>query len=103
MEILKRENYECFYCRHELQRDDFYLDHLVPRTEGGQNYKSNLVASCRTCNTKKQVLEPESLLLNNYRKGLLSQEEYESQKEELTKVREKYKSIEHGSATDNTA
>lgn len=103
MEILKRENYECFYCRHELQRDDFYLDHLVPRTEGGQNYKSNLVASCRTCNTKKQVLEPESLLLNNYRKGLLSQEEYESQKEKLTKLREKYKSIEHGSATDNTA
>lgn len=93
VEILKREDYKCFYCLRELQRDDFYLDHLVPQTQGGQNYKSNLVASCRTCNTKKNALDPENFLLQNYRQGLLTQEEYQAQKEKLTKLREDYVSI----------
>lgn len=87
VEILKREDYKCFYCLRELQRDDFYLDHLIPRTYGGQNYKSNLVASCKTCNTKKNALEPENFLLQNYRKGLLTQEEYQTQKDKLTELK----------------
>jgi len=103
VEILKREDYKCFYCLRELQRDDFYLDHLVPRTQGGQNYKSNLVASCGTCNTKKNALEPEKFLLQNYRKGLLTQEEYQTQKDKLRKLREEYRRVEHSVTSDNTA
>jgi len=103
VEILKREDHKCFYCLRELQRNDFYLDHLVPRTQGGQNYKSNLVASCRTCNTKKNALEPEKFLLQNYRKGLLTQEEYQTQKDKLTKLREEYRRVEHGVTSDKTA
>ncbi len=94
LEILKREDYKCFYCFRELQRDNFYLDHLVPRTQGGQNYKSNLVAACRTCNTKKNALKSEDFLLQNYRKGLLTQEEYQIQVEKLEKLRDEYKRIE---------
>ncbi len=103
LEILKREDYKCFYCFRELQRDDFYIDHLIPRTQGGQNYKSNLVASCRTCNTKKNALEPEIFLQQNYRKGLLTQEEYETQKDKLTKLKAEYRRIEYGVTSDNTA
>lgn len=94
IEILKREDYKCFYCLRELQRDDFYLDHLLPRTSGGQNYKTNLVASCRTCNTKKNAYSPEEFLLQVYRKGLIHQEEYSGQKNKLLKLREEYKQIE---------
>lgn len=90
VEILKREDYKCFYCFCELKKDTFYLDHLVPQTQGGTNYKSNLVSACRTCNTKKNASESESFLLDNYRKGLLTQEEYESQKEKLKKLKEEY-------------
>tara|TARA_Y100000389_G_scaffold132771_1_gene130236 strand:- start:931 stop:1695 length:765 start_codon:yes stop_codon:yes gene_type:complete len=90
VEILKREDYKCFYCLCELKIDTFYLDHLVPQTKGGANYKSNLVSACRTCNTKKNASESESFLLDNYRKGLLTQEEYESQKEKLEKLKEEY-------------
>ncbi len=54
----------------------------MPQTQGGTNYKSNLVSACRTCNTKKNASESESFLLDNYRKGLLTQEEYDSQKRE---------------------
>ena len=103
VEILKREDYKCFYCLRELQRDDFYLDHLVPRTHGGQNYKSDLVASCRTCNTKKNALESEKFLLQNYRKVLLTQEEYQTQKDKLAKLREEYRRVGHGVTSDNTA
>jgi hypothetical protein len=102
-EILKRDDYKCFYCLRELQRDDFYADHLVPRTQGGQNYKSNLVASCRTCNTKKNALDPENFLLQNYRKGLLTQEEYQTQKYKLKELREEYRRVEHGGTSGNTA
>ncbi len=78
---------------HELQRDDFYLDHLIPRSEGGQNYESNLVASCKTCNTKKNAMKPNEFLLQNYRKGLLTQKEYQFQKDKLEKSIKEYKTM----------
>jgi len=93
IELLKREDYKCFYCLCELKRDNFYLDHLVPQTQGGTNYKSNLVTSCRTCNTKKNATDSESFLLNNYRQGLLTQQEYQIQKEKLEKLKEEYTKI----------
>jgi hypothetical protein len=96
IEILKREDYKCFYCLRELQRDNFYLDHLVPRTEGGQNYRSNLVASCGACNSKKSALDPKDFLLQNYRKGLLTQEEYQTQRGRLIELREEYRRVEDG-------
>jgi len=95
LEILKREEYKCFYCLKELKEDDFYLDHLVPKTKGGQNYRTNLVASCRECNTKKNVLEPDEFMLRNYRERLLKQAEYQTQKNKLVKLTEEYKKIEH--------
>jgi len=96
IEILKREDYKCFYCLQELQRDDFYLDHLLPQTKGGQNYKTNLVASCRTCNTKKNATESEEFLMQVYRKSLITQEEYQNQKEKLAELRKEYNQIESG-------
>jgi len=92
-DMIKREGFKCFYCLKELQIDDFYLDHLTPRSKGGQNYKSNLITSCKTCNTKKNAIEPEKFLLENYRNGLLTQEEYSVQKDKLTKVREENKRV----------
>lgn len=88
IKLLKREGYKCFYCLRELKRDNFYLDHLIPQTQGGTNYKSNLVATCGTCNTRKNATEFESFLLDNYRKGLLTQEEYKIQKGKLEKLKE---------------
>ena len=48
LEILKRDEYQCFYCKCSLQQDNFYVDHLHPQSDGGYNWKSNLVSSCRT-------------------------------------------------------
>lgn len=95
-ELLKREDYKCFYCLRELNRNDFYLDHLVPKTKGGRNYRSNLVAACRQCNNRKNALEPQIFLLQNYRKSLLSREEYQHQIAKLTELNEEYRRIETG-------
>ncbi len=95
LEILKREDYECFYCLRELQEDNFHLDHLVPQAQGGQDYKSNLVASCKECNNKKKTLDPEIFLRENYRKHILTQEEFQIQEDKLTELRKEYRRIEH--------
>lgn len=45
-------------------------EHLIPRSEGGNNSKQNIVAACRYCNStrhmSKKVLNPE-----NYKKFVL--------------------------------
>lgn len=103
IKILERKDCKCFYCLQEIQRGNFYLDHLLPRTNGGQNYKTNLVASCRTCNTRKNAMESEEFLLQVYRKGLIKQEEYQEQREKLVKLKKEYKHIEeNGEDTRNT-
>jgi len=94
IELLKREDYACFYCLREINREDFHLDHIIPRTEGGENYRSNLIATCSACNTTKNVkYTAQGFLLNNYRKGLLSQKEFEFQREKLMKLTQKYDEI----------
>jgi hypothetical protein len=90
VEILKRDGYQCFYCRCVLQQDNFYLDHLHPKSEGGYNWKSNLVTSCRTCNTRKNATNAVDFLLENYRKSLMSQTEYLEQKSKLDNLNEEY-------------
>ena len=93
LEVLKRDDYKCFYCLRELQRDTFYLDHLYPRSQGGSNYKSNLVATCKSCNTKKNASDAAAFLRENYRQELLTQNEFIGQKEKLMRLKEEYESL----------
>ena len=93
LEVLKRDDYKCFYCLRELQRETFYLDHLHPRSQGGEHYKCNLVSSCKSCNTKKNASDASEFLRDNYRKELLTQNEFTEQKRKLTHVLEEYSSL----------
>lgn len=43
----------CGYCGCMLPFVGYTVDHVVPRSKGGGNELSNLMASCRTCNTSK--------------------------------------------------
>jgi len=90
VEIFKRDGKKCFYCLCELQNNTFYLDHIFPRSQGGENYKSNLITSCKTCNSKKSDKEAKAFLLDNYRGGLITQEEFLNQKIILENLIEKY-------------
>ena len=48
--IYKRDDYECQYCD---SKNALTIDHVIPRSKGGQDTWENLVACCTTCNLKK--------------------------------------------------
>ena len=93
LKILQRGDYKCFYCLRELSKEDFYLDHIKPRAFGGRNYKSNLLASCKSCNIKKNAINSQEFLLQNYRAGLLTQGEFTRQNDTLQNLVDEYNKI----------
>lgn len=48
--IYKRDDHECQYCG---SKKDLTIDHIIPRSKGGQDTWENLVACCYKCNLKK--------------------------------------------------
>lgn len=91
--ILERDNYKCSYCMKELNRDEFYIDHVFPRSKGGHNFRSNLLTACKSCNTKKNDQNPEDFLLGNYRSGLLLQDEYLQQRDKIKELSKTYEEV----------
>lgn len=51
--VLKRDNYMCQYCGARPGKEDLTLDHVVPRSRGGEHSWENLVAACTSCNRRK--------------------------------------------------
>lgn len=43
----------CIYCQAELTLETSTLEHLVPRSRGGSDDKSNLTLACFPCNNRK--------------------------------------------------
>jgi len=50
--VYRRDNYSCVYCG-ESRRKLLTLDHLVPKSKGGENTWQNLVTACKKCNNIK--------------------------------------------------
>ena len=84
--ILKRDNNKCFYCLKDLSARDYALDHVHSHVSGGPNSYQNIVASCFECNSRKQAKEPNLFLLENYRAGLLTQEDYNERLKKLQQL-----------------
>jgi hypothetical protein len=49
--IILRDEELCQYCGKHFR--ELTLDHVIPRSRGGQSTWENLVASCRACNGRK--------------------------------------------------
>ena len=47
--LMRRDNYRCAYCGHRAET----IDHVIPRSRGGQHAWENCVASCTICNHQK--------------------------------------------------
>lgn len=48
--VLQAFKFRCFSCG---SRDDLEVDHIIPRSRGGSNARSNLQALCGVCNCRK--------------------------------------------------
>src|ERR1035438_2920859 len=51
--ILLRDRNSCQYCGVVLPASELTLDHVVPRSRGGNSTWENLVACCHACNRRK--------------------------------------------------
>ena len=57
--ILMRDRYACQYCQKSGNSAQLTLDHVHPRSRGGESTWENLVACCHTCNNRKGSRTPE--------------------------------------------
>jgi 5-methylcytosine-specific restriction endonuclease McrA len=48
--VFVRDNHRCQYCGGSAEN----IDHIVPRSRGGEHVWENVVAACRPCNTRKE-------------------------------------------------
>ena len=57
--ILRRDSYTCQYCSRRGER--LTVDHIVPRSRGGETTWTNVVAACLRCNLRKGNRLPDEL------------------------------------------
>jgi len=51
--IYEHYEYKCCYCGYKFQTHDLNLEHIIPKSRGGQSTWNNVVTSCIACNIKK--------------------------------------------------
>lgn len=65
--VLQRDGYQCIYCGarpgdwqagRPLTRHSFTIDHIIPRSRGGQNTWGNTACACPLCNRRKGARTP---------------------------------------------
>lgn len=54
--VFKRDAHQCQYCGSEK---DLSIDHVMPRSRGGNSNWKNLVTACKPCNARKGDETPE--------------------------------------------
>ncbi|MEC9095234.1 MAG: HNH endonuclease [Planctomycetota bacterium] len=54
-----RDNRQCQYCGKQLSFSQLSLDHVKPRSKGGDTSWENIVCSCTQCNTRKGCRTPQ--------------------------------------------
>jgi hypothetical protein len=50
IKVLQRDAYTCAYCGDVAAE----VDHVYPKSKGGEDTLDNLVAACRSCNSRKK-------------------------------------------------
>lgn len=58
--IWKRDNFTCQYCGKKPKEDECTLDHVVPKSLGGETSWTNCVLACYKCNSQKADKIPEN-------------------------------------------
>jgi len=53
LEIFKRDDWICQYCGEKLSLENATIDHFIPKSKGGNDFKDNLKTCCFMCNSIK--------------------------------------------------
>ena len=57
--VFKRDKYTCQYCGTQPGTHELTIDHVLPRSQGGQSTWENCVLACVECNSVKADRTPE--------------------------------------------
>ena len=72
--LFRRDGFECVYCG---SKKNLTIDHIKPKSKGGENSWLNLVTCCSTCNRKKGNRTPDEanmkLRFNPYEPSIFSE------------------------------
>lgn len=66
--IFARDNNQCQYCGRKYPTAELSLDHVVPRSQGGQSTWDNIVCACVDCNVRKGGRTPKQAHMSLIRK-----------------------------------
>src|SRR6266702_7369808 len=66
--IFARDNNLCQYCGKKFPTSELSLDHVVPRSQGGQSTWENIVCACVGCNVRKGGRTPREAHMTLIRK-----------------------------------
>lgn len=62
--LFARDGNRCQYCGKSLPTSQLSLDHVIPRSRGGETSWDNVVCACVACNTKKGGRTPKEARMN---------------------------------------
>jgi 5-methylcytosine-specific restriction endonuclease McrA len=66
--IFARDNNLCQYCGKKFPTSELSLDHVIPRSQGGQSTWENVVCACVNCNVRKGGRTPKQAHMTLIRK-----------------------------------
>ena len=66
--IFARDNNQCQYCGKKFVLSELSLDHVTPRSQGGQTTWENIVCACVDCNVRKGGRTPKQSTMTLIRK-----------------------------------
>jgi 5-methylcytosine-specific restriction endonuclease McrA len=66
--IFARDANQCQYCGKRFPTTELSLDHVIPRSQGGQTTWENIVCACLGCNVRKGGRTPKQAHLSLIRK-----------------------------------
>jgi len=66
--IFARDNNQCQYCGKKFPTTELSLDHVTPRSQGGQSTWENIVCACVSCNVRKGGRTPKQAHISLIRK-----------------------------------
>jgi 5-methylcytosine-specific restriction endonuclease McrA len=68
--VLWRDKHKCQYCNVHHDDRQLTLDHVIPKSRGGQNSWTNIVTACKDCNQKKGNKTPAEANMRLYRQPI---------------------------------
>ncbi len=53
LNVFRRDKFRCQYCGEHFAKAELTCDHVVPKANGGKRDWGNIVAACKSCNSRK--------------------------------------------------